>query len=224
MAYNSWASNIYNTIAREADLRRTVGNMNRARTPDQQDITFYEYKSPQFGFTIQCPSNWEKIESQNGVNFLSPLDNATDRYREGVSIQVFDHRGYSLEQYAGTIINDFSQKTQLYVTYSNPSDLSGYPAIEFHCMFYLQSIPCEIKSLFSLINDKLYLLEYHASDYARFLPIADKMISTFKGEASRNLYSNNNSDPTLPSWYHERYGSTTDTAGGPTLPKGYHNK
>lgn len=75
MSYNSWATNIYNTIviAREADLRRTVGNMNRARTPDQQDITFYEYKSPHFGFTIQYPSNWEKIEAQNGVNFLSPI-------------------------------------------------------------------------------------------------------------------------------------------------------
>src|SRR5690242_8428166 len=133
MGYDSWATNVYNTIAREAAERKAVTDANRVTSNTQQSVSFIQYNNSRFGLTIQYPSNWEKIDVENGVSFLSPLDNPMDKYREGVSVQIFNHQGFSLEQYVQAIVNDLSQKTQLYGTNSNPSNLAGYPAIEFHC-------------------------------------------------------------------------------------------
>jgi hypothetical protein len=180
MSYDSWATGIYNTVAREAALRKELRNRDKTISTDQQNISFYQYQNSNLGFAIQYPSNWEKFNDMNGVGFLSPLENNQDKYREGVSVKSFKHLGYSLEQYVEAIVNDLSQKTQLYGTYANPSNLAGHPAFEYHCMFYSNNISCEIKILISIINDKIYLVEYHAYDYARFLPIADRIISTFQ--------------------------------------------
>ena len=59
---------------------------------------FMIYKNPIYGIAIQYPSNWEKIEysktaltvggSNLIVNFLAPLVNASDHWREHLTIQV----------------------------------------------------------------------------------------------------------------------------------------
>jgi hypothetical protein len=178
--WDSWSTNIYNTIAREAALRKDLRNTDKTISTDQQNISFYQYQNSNLGFSIQYPSNWEKFDDTNGVDFLSPLENNQDRYREGVSVKSFKHLGYSREQYVEALVNDLRQKTQLYGTYANHSKLAEHPAIEYHCMFYSNNISCEMKTLFSIINNKLYLVEYYAYDYARFLQIADRIITTFQ--------------------------------------------
>jgi hypothetical protein len=62
--------------------------------------SFLTYENPKYGITIQYPSSWEKIEypriglgavgNDLVANFLAPLVNASDHWREHVMIQVLN--------------------------------------------------------------------------------------------------------------------------------------
>src|SRR5918996_1576168 len=103
---SSWATNIYNTVAKEAALRKQV----RGSDTHQQPLEFSHYVSSALKFEIQYPKNWEITEAGSSVTFSSPLDSETDNYREGLTIQVGNpNPNLSLEQHANILMNDLGQ-------------------------------------------------------------------------------------------------------------------
>src|SRR5215210_410805 len=181
-AYNSsqWATNAYNQIAREAQLRKISNgldeNSHQAAAPA---LTFARYSNSSLAFAIEYPSTWQVIENNNTIGFISPLDSPSDNYREGLEINVLPAQGSPLEQVANFIINGLKQNNQLYGTYLVDDNLMGNRAINFHCTLYKGNLPCEITLLVSVINNTVYVVLYHAYEFKKYLPIAEKMISSF---------------------------------------------
>ena len=72
----------------------------RASTVAALPNNFLTYENPKYGITIQYPPSWEKIEylriglgaigNDLVVNFLAPLVNPSDHWREHVMIQVLN--------------------------------------------------------------------------------------------------------------------------------------
>src|SRR5919198_5694234 len=117
MSFSQW-NNINQTIfstlntglqnqARDKNiLRELEANSSYQR---EEQIKFTTYQNPTLGITIQYPSNWEKIEADNNVHFLSPLESNFDPYREGVSIYILPPQNLPLDTCVNMQINNLKQ-------------------------------------------------------------------------------------------------------------------
>ena len=177
---DTWATNAYNQIAYEAQLRKMAKGLGENSPQAAPTITFVQYSNSSLAFSINYPSTWQVTQNNNTIGFLSPLDSPSDNYREGVEINVIPAQGSPLEQVANNLINGLKQNNQLYGTYLVEDNLAGNRAINFHCTLYNGNLPCEITLLVSVINNIVYAVLYHAYEFKKYLPLAEKMISSFK--------------------------------------------
>ena len=145
-----------------------------------ESSTFLTYDNDQLGITLQYPNDWERKDLGNCVQFVSPLESNSDKYREGLMITVIPSNSLSLDDQVRIRQNELQMKYQLYGTYINQTTLSGITAKEFHYSFYVGGIFVETKAIFALVNNNLIIVDYHAAEYHKYLKIADRMISTIK--------------------------------------------
>jgi len=159
------------------------------------DGNFLKYESPTYGFKIQYPSNWEKLEFTQGieeehrnivVNFLSPAGGASNAFREYLIIEVrnLTSQDTSLGQYIDTQISLRQALPNFSLSESTPISLTGgYPA---HKIIYTYSNPIvgitKAMEILTIKHDKLYFLSYSgdATKYGIYLPIVQKMIDSFQ--------------------------------------------
>jgi hypothetical protein len=159
------------------------------------DGIFLTYQSHTYGFKIQYPSNWEKLEFTQGieeehrnivVNFLSPAGGASNTFREYLIIEVrnLTSQDTSLGQYIDTQINLRQALPNFSLSESTPTSLTGgYPA---HKIVYTYSNPIvgitKAMEILTIKHDKLYFLSYSgdATKYGIYLPIVQKMIDSFQ--------------------------------------------
>jgi hypothetical protein len=158
--------------------------------------TFLTYQSHTYGFKIQYPSNWEKLEFAQGieeehrniaVNFLSPTgEGASDTFREYLIIEVGNLTSHdeSSDQYAAIQINLRKALPNFNLVESTPTSVSGgNPA---HKIIYTYSNPIvgitKVMDILTIKSDKLYVLSYNADavKYSRYLPIIQKVIDSFQ--------------------------------------------
>jgi len=136
--------------------------------------SFTTYADLADGITIQYPSVWQKIEypaapmSTAGykvvVNFLAPIVNASDKWREYLMIQVLNQ---------SAVKNLVSQvKTSLA---GNPGYKSVYINNE-------ESFNLKTLEVWTTIGDHTYLLIYkaEATKYFAYLPIIQSMLDSFR--------------------------------------------
>jgi hypothetical protein len=133
---------------------------------------YLTYKNSMYGFEIQYPSNWEKIDFSEAieeddrhivVTFLSPPEDALDVFREYLVIQVgipmFDR---SLEQNVDAQINSLRDSLPDFeIVESNATTVAGGNRV--HTIVYTFKVgEDEYKATeFWLIKgDKLYYLKY----------------------------------------------------------------
>ena len=156
---------------------------------------FQIYESRTFGFKIEYPANWEKIEFSGDieeghrkiiVNFISPSEGASDTFREYLIIEmgVIGSQAplsfqYAINAYLASLISLPNFK----LVESNIFSVADSPAQK---LVYSYSNP-EVgltKTMDILItkNDKLYLLSFNsdALKYNVYLPTIQKMINTFQ--------------------------------------------
>src|SRR5919198_5040421 len=152
---------------------------------------FLTYESPVYGFEIQYPSDWEKIEFSGDieeghrkiiVNFISPSEGASDTFREYLIIErgVIGSQAplsfqYAINAYLASLLSLPNFK----LVESNIFSVADSPAQK---LVYSYSNP-EVgltKTMDILItkNDKLYLLSFNsdALKYNVYLPTIQKMI------------------------------------------------
>jgi hypothetical protein len=149
--------------------------------------SFMIYKNPIYGITIQYSSNWEKIEysktaltvggSNLIVNFLAPLVNASDHWREHLMIQV-------LKQPQAKKLIPQSKITI--------GDRQGFKSLHNSTMQIFNLDKNTESTLFiktmdvwvTISNGDTYLLTYKAlaTRYQDYMPTIQKMIDSFKIE------------------------------------------
>jgi serine/threonine-protein kinase len=148
---------------------------------------FLPYQNSTFGIRIQYPSDWEKQENgtkqdtqTDVVTFNSPSDADFNIAIDDIS----DQKGTSLAQYANNSIEDLKQSSTNFklIESSNSNHISGLPA--YRIVYTSNDDNNVTKTLETGIikGDKAYLLTYETgiSEYARFLPIIQKMIDSFQ--------------------------------------------
>lgn len=133
---------------------------------------YLTYKNSMYGFEIQYPSNWEKIDfgqaiEEDGrhiiVTFLSPPEDALDIFREYLVIQVgipmFDR---SLEQNVDAQINSLRDSLPDFgIVESNATTLAG--GNRAHTLVYTFKVgedEYKVTEFWIIKADKLYYLKY----------------------------------------------------------------
>ena len=133
---------------------------------------YLTYKNSMYGFEIQYPSNWEKIDFGQAieeddrhivVTFLSPPEDALDIFREYLVIQVgipmFDR---SLEQNVDAQINSLRDSLPDFgIVESNATTLAG--GNRAHTLVYTFKVgedEYKVTEFWIIKADKLYYLKY----------------------------------------------------------------
>ncbi len=133
---------------------------------------YLTYKNSMYGFEIQYPSNWEKIDFGQAieeddrhivVTFLSPPEDALDLFREYLIIQVgmlMVHR--SLEQNVDAQINSLRDSLPDFgIVESNATTLAG--GNRAHTLVYTFKVgedEYKVTEFWIIKADKLYYLKY----------------------------------------------------------------
>jgi hypothetical protein len=153
--------------------------------------SFIIYENPRYGIIIRYPSNWEKIEYPRlalevvgrdlVVNFLAPLVNASDHWREHLTIQVLKQTQAKKLIPEGKITLDGRQGyMRTYDSTMEISNLDSNTEIRLHLK--------TLEAWVTIANGDTYLLTYKAvlARYSNYLPTIQKMLSSFKIAVSNN--------------------------------------
>jgi hypothetical protein len=150
---------------------------------------FLTYENPKYGITIQYPSTWEKIEypriglgavgNDLVVNFLAPLVNDSDHWREHVMIHV---------------LNQTQAKKLIPQSDTTLAGRHAYKRVDNNTMvvFNLDTntvIRIHLKTMevwVTIANGDTFLLNYKAvaARYSDYLPTIQKIFDSFKIESS----------------------------------------
>jgi serine/threonine-protein kinase len=143
-------------------------------TPSSNTQNFTTYTDLADGVSIRYQSGWEKIEypavplSTTGykviVNFLAPIVNASDQWREYLMIQVLN------------------QSTVKSLVPQVKTTLAGNPGYKLVYTNNEESFHLKTLEVWTTIGDHTYLLIYkaEATKYSSYLPIIQRMLDSFK--------------------------------------------
>jgi hypothetical protein len=154
---------------------------------------FLTYTNPIYGFRIQYPTNWEKIDFGQAieeddrhivVTFLSPSEDTLDRFREYLIIQVgkimFNR---SLEYYIDTQINSLRHSLPNFeIVESNATLLAGNLAHTIVYMFKVGEDKYKVTEVWIIKDNKLYYLKYstESENSGNYGSTIRKMIDSFR--------------------------------------------
>ena len=156
--YQQSMAQTINTTPSESNARKTT--------------EFLTYKNSIYGFTIQYPANWEKIDFSKGieeddrhivVTFLSPSEGTLDIFREYLIIQVGDKLMFnrSLEQYVDTQVNSLRRSlSNFQIVESNATTVAGNLAHTIVYIFKVGEDEYKVTEIWTIKDDKLYYLKY----------------------------------------------------------------
>lgn len=181
----------------EDDIAATVTQQPNASST--ASTTFSTYSSPEFGFTIQHPSDWRVLPSVSPtqiVSFISPFENLQDIIPVGVIISRNDYlSNVTLEGY--TQLNlDILQSIGANISQSSPTTLSGMPA---HMVLTNNTAVTGTVDMliWSATTDgqKVYTITYSATpeDFEQYRSIFNEMVNSFqimeeeRGDSDNNM-------------------------------------
>ncbi len=162
------------------------GTDNGSNTNGSSYLTYQDHTD---GISLIYPSNWQKIEYPSAAmnygeghriiaSFLAPLD-PSDQWRSSLNVQISNISNLK------NIISQNGNATTINVAGHNGSKVE-YTNTE---RMYLNrdltnssSIKLKIMQVWTTIGDNTYVLTYNAeaSKYQQYLPIIEKMVSSFK--------------------------------------------
>jgi hypothetical protein len=166
------SSTNHNALALALDGTQTAASM----IPSSMTQKFISYVDPTDGISIQYPSNWTKIEYFQApvemsiagykvvVNFLAPIVNASDQWREYLMIQIGNQ----------SIVKNLVPQAK--------TILAGNPAYKLVYTNNEETFHLKTLEVWTTIGDNTYLLIYkaEATKYSSYLPIIQRMLDSFK--------------------------------------------
>jgi len=154
---------------------------------------FVTYKNPMYGFRIQYPANWEKIDFGQAieeddrhivVTFLSPSENTLDRFREYLIIQVgtimFNR---SLEHYVDKqIISLRHSLPNFEIVESNATAIVDNLAHTIVYTFKVGEDEYKVTEIWIIKDNKLYYVKYSTElgSSGNYESTVRKMIDSFR--------------------------------------------
>jgi hypothetical protein len=154
---------------------------------------FLTYTNPTYGFRIEYPTEWEKIDFGQAieeddrhivVTFLSPSEDTLDRFREYLIIQVgkimFNR---SLEYYIDTQINSLRHSLPNFeIVESNATILAGNLAHTIVYMFKVGEDEYKVTEVWIIKDNKLYYLKFstESENSGNYGSTIRKMIDSFR--------------------------------------------
>ena len=168
-------------------------------------LVFNNYENSEMGISIKYPSNFLIDESNSNetvkqVSFFPAYDDSSDLPRTYISwFDVYVEELYPpisdspinissyLEDQANSIQEEDADVT--IVDKSTGSILSGFPAYKLVTRSYDGNTSIDDVEIGTIVGNKLYLLNYevNTTDVQNSLPIANKMINSFKINTMNNL-------------------------------------
>jgi eukaryotic-like serine/threonine-protein kinase len=156
---------------------------------------FLLYENPAYGFKIKYPAGWEKTEFSGDieeghrkiiVNFISPLESASDTFREYLIIEIGmlgSQAALSFQYAINTYLASLKSLPNFKLIESSILSVADSPAQK---LVYSYSNP-EVgvtKTIDVLVakNEKLYLLSFNsdAHKYNVYLPTIQEMINSLQ--------------------------------------------
>lgn len=169
------SSSNWSTIFNSKERSPEVGT-----TRNLSEINFSTYENDSYGIEFEYPSYWSSTEKKENqiVGFSNP---------EGtVSFLVFSAEiegSWDLETRATAAINNAKQKlSDFNLIKRNRTTFNGFNASEVIYSGVTSGYNVKFKQIYILKDRKVYIINYAASQssYDNSLPIAQKMIDSFK--------------------------------------------
>jgi hypothetical protein len=184
-------------FAQSTSNNKSIENNNSNNNSNITSPDFRTYVNPSSGISLQYPSAWEAIELKTSMSktpsgslalLLSPLENASDTYREKllVSMQNLGSKNMTLDEYTQHSINEYRNQSnnnnKIHIIESSPTTLSGNPAYRIVFTESFEGHQLKKMQIWSIINNKVYLIIFSAeeSKYDSHLPDVLKTFNSFK--------------------------------------------
>lgn len=190
-----------------AFAQSSVATFANSASSSNDSLVFNNYENSEMGISIKYPSNFLIDESNSNetvkqVSFFPAYDDSSDYPQTYISwFDVYVEELYPPISDSGNPINISSyledqanliQEQDADVTIvesSTDSMLSGFPAYELVTRSYSGNTSIDDIEIGTIVGNKLYLLNYevNTSEVQDALPIANKMIYSFKINPMNNL-------------------------------------
>jgi hypothetical protein len=148
---------------------------------------FLLYENPALGIKIPYPADWEKVQADGNVTFISPLESNLDVYRDNVIITTKNLlKNITLNQYANIFINELKKNaTDFKYIEENTTTVAGNNTA-YKIVFTTKDRQHDLKAMVVLTikDDKVYLIEYRSElgAFSNNLATVQKMINSFEIE------------------------------------------
>lgn len=178
----------------------------QAAAQTNYDSNFKLYENPTYEIQIQYPFDWTIKEGDEDidddvtdiVSFVATVSNDSETYEPyidisytSVDIPLSSNVNENLNQYLTTTINDYNDTLNDFevIESSTNSVLGGLPAYKLVFTYVDNDIYYERMEIGTIIGDKVYFVTYESEEeeqYSDYLPTIQKMIDSFKINASNN--------------------------------------
>jgi YVTN family beta-propeller protein len=148
-------------------------------------LNYISYENPNIGIIIDVPSHWKKNYYTNSTQFMSPLKDKYDRFKENIMIYTNDSKKtlYEIEQQQIKLIQDFDffQKYEnILLNTTDPNNKINASILEYQ--YREQNRTQHVMHLIATDEDrgKVYNLKYigEIPDYENMLPTISKIIDS----------------------------------------------
>ena len=169
-----------------------IGILSQTLLAQSAPANLLTYQNSTAGITLQYPSNW--VKQENGtrqdtqtdfVTFTPPTINSNASLDITVD-DITDPMGTTLAQYAsdeiGSLKQQFASNDFKLIESKSSIILAGLPAYRIVYTSVDQNTTTKDMEIGAIKGGKVYLLTYEAgpNEYDKYLPIALKMIDSFK--------------------------------------------
>jgi hypothetical protein len=172
-------------------FQSATNNQSRNNIISNDTTRFLTYQDPIYGVKIEYPSYWNKTEGANFVEFRLPIEgynrtNITNLIALEIRIDILPPDLVSLEQYSRAKLISHRQFGEFNLLGSNTTTIAAdVPALK---TVYTNTFPktgevlktMEITAIKDNIGYDIRYFADPASDYSKYLPIIQKMISSFE--------------------------------------------
>ena len=169
---------------------------------------FSTYENPLYGFRIEYPSNWEKIEQgipdPGVVQFVLLPEGSSDRRAIIASLYAdYHYAPRSLKQSIDDYVNGLKEFNPLLrLVESNTTVLGGMPAHKVVHIGQNGQLETQTVHIRTIVGDKVYYMDLTSSpsNFRDYSAILGKMIHSFefcttKGKVLHTVQNDNNSQP-----------------------------
>jgi serine/threonine-protein kinase len=136
-------------------------------------------------FSMDYPRDWKELSTPNGVAFLRPKEDTTDKFQENVNLLIQDlsDQPMTLEQFNAYNKKQLNDNIGASANLSiQPATLAGQNAeIAYWNMTY-QGIPLKIEQYWFVKGKKAYVFTYTAqpAKFIKYENIAIRLIKSFR--------------------------------------------